>query len=54
LSRERYGYLWADGVYFSVRLEGVKRCILVIIGAGEEGHKELVGSLEGYRERERF
>ena len=52
LSRKRYVYLWADGVYFNVRLEEAKQCILVIIGAGEDGRKELLGILDGYRESE--
>jgi transposase-like protein len=52
LSKKRYVYFWADGVYFNVRLEEAKQCILVIIGAGEDGRKELVGILDGYRESE--
>jgi transposase-like protein len=52
LSRKRYVYFWADGVYFNVRLEEDKQCILVIIGADESGRKELVGLLDGYRESE--
>ena len=52
LSKRRYVYFWADGVYFNVRLEEDKQCILVIIGADEGGRKELVGLLDGYRESE--
>jgi putative transposase len=52
LSRKRYVYFWADGVYFNVRLEEDKQCILVIIGADESGRKELVGLWDGYRESE--
>jgi len=52
LSKKRYVYFWADGVYFNVRLEEDKQCILVIIGADESGRKELVGLLDGYRESE--
>lgn len=52
LSKKRYVYFWADGVYFNVRLEEDKQCILVIIGADESGSKELVGLLDGYRESE--
>jgi transposase-like protein len=52
LSQKRYVYFWADGVYFNVRMEEDKQCILVIIGADENGRKELVGLLDGYRESE--
>ena len=36
LSKKRYVYFWADGVYFNVRLEQDKQCILVIIGTDDE------------------
>ena len=50
LSGKEYVYLWADGVYFNIRLEGGKQCLLVVIGATPEGRKELVGILDGERE----
>ena len=40
LAGKRYVYLWADGVYFNVRLadEGEGRqCVLVVMGATEDG-----------------
>jgi transposase-like protein len=49
----RYVYLWADGVYFNIRLEdpgNARQCILVLIGATEDGKKELVAITDGYRE----
>jgi putative transposase len=52
---KRYVYLWADGVYFNIRLadEGEGRqCVLVVMGATEEGVKELVAIREGHREGE--
>ena len=52
LSAKRYVYLWADGVYFSPRLEHDKQCLLVIIGADEIGNKDIVGLSDGYRESE--
>jgi putative transposase len=52
LSTKRYVYLWADGVYFNVRLQEARQCLLVIIGATAEGHKELVAIWDGYRESE--
>ena len=55
LKSKRYVYVWADGVYFNVRLEapGNKRqCILVLMGATPEGRKELITVNDGYRESE--
>ena len=50
LSRKRYVYFWADGVYFNVRMDEASQCIMVIMGATEDGRKELVGIWDGYRE----
>ena len=53
LSHKRYVYFWVDGIYFNVRLEdpeNARQCILVIMGALEDGRKELVSVLDGYRE----
>lgn len=53
LSDKRYVYFWADGIHFNVRLEDPennRQCILVIMGALEDGRKELVSVLDGYRE----
>src|SRR5260370_22768515 len=33
LSAKRYVYWWADGVYFNVRLDAERTCVLVLIGA---------------------
>lgn len=52
LSGKRYVYFWADGVYFNVRLEDDRSCILVIIGVTEDGKKELVAVRDGHRESE--
>ena len=52
LSSKEYVYLWVDGVYFGVRLEDARQCILVVIGATTEGRKELLGIADGYRESE--
>ena len=43
-------YVWADGVYFSTRLEGDKSCLLVLIGVDEEGNKIPLGISDGLRE----
>jgi transposase-like protein len=50
LSARSYVYLWADGVHLQGRLEDEHQCILVLIGATAEGHKELVGFQAGFRE----
>jgi putative transposase len=52
LSGKQYVYIWADGIYFGVRLEDARQCMLVIIGANSEGKKELLGIADGYRESE--
>lgn len=50
LSQKHYVYLWADGIYFNVRLTPERPCMLVLMGATAEGKKELVGLLDGERE----
>jgi len=52
LTEERYVYWWADGVYFNVRSDDAKQCILVIIGAKDTGEREFVAIEDGYRESE--
>lgn len=48
---KKYVYIWADGVNVQVRIgEDKKVCLLVIIGATEEGDKELLAVYPGYRE----
>ena len=41
LRGKQYIYLWVDGIYCNVRMEE-RQCLLVIIGATEDGKKELV------------
>ena len=50
LSTRRYVYLWADGVYFTPRLEHERQCLLVLIGADASGRKELLAIEDGFRE----
>jgi len=45
-----YVYWWVDGVYFNVRLDDDRQCILVIIGAKEDGTKEAIAIEDGFRE----
>jgi transposase-like protein len=42
--------LAADGIYFNVRLDDERLCMLVIMGADKAGNKELVAINDGYRE----
>jgi len=51
LSHKRYVYIWADGIYCNVRMEE-RQCLLVIIGATEDGKKELLALDSGFRESE--
>jgi len=50
LSHKRYVYWWADGVHFNVRLDEERSCILVLMGALEDGRKEVIAVQDGYRE----
>ncbi len=50
LAGKRFVYFWADGVYFNIRLEEDRQCVLVVMGATEDGEKELVAIADGYRE----
>ncbi len=50
LATKRYVYIWADGIYFNVRLTEERPCILVLLGATEEGTKELLAVHDGIRE----
>jgi transposase-like protein len=52
LEGKRYVYLWADGIYFNVRLTEDRPCVLVLMGATEEGTKELIAMIDGQRESE--
>lgn len=50
LGGKHYVYLWADGIYFKVRLSDDRPCVLVLIGALPDGSKELVAIHDGERE----
>lgn len=52
LEGKKYVYMWADGIHFNIRLEGDRQCILVLMGATEDGKKELIAVLDGYAESE--
>jgi putative transposase len=50
LSEKHYVYIWVDGIHFNVRLDDERSCVLVIIGATQDGRKELLAVQDGYRE----
>ena len=52
LSTKRYVYIWADGIYCNVRFDDARLCLLLLIGATEDGKKELIAVEDGYRESE--
>ncbi len=52
LSGKRYVYVWADGIYFGCRLTDDRPCLLVLMGAAEDGKKELIAMIDGQRESE--
>lgn len=50
LAKDRWVYLWADGIYFGIRSEHASLCALVVIGVNERGQKKLLAIEDGYRE----
>jgi len=52
LAGKEYVYIWADGVYFRVRLGEDRLACLVVMGVLADGTKEIVALEDGYRESE--
>ena len=50
LDRDRWVYIWADGIYSGLRAEDAKLCALVIIGVNERGEKRFLAIEDGSRE----
>jgi transposase-like protein len=50
LWEHQYAYIWADGIYLGAGLEKEKMALLCVLGAREDGEKELVAMEPGYRE----
>jgi putative transposase len=50
LDRDRWVYIWADGIYSGLRAEDAKLCALVIIGVNERGQKHFLAIEDGVRE----
>jgi len=42
LEGKRYVYIWADGIYFNIRSDDARQCILVIIGVTEQVQRDAV------------
>ena len=50
LDKDRWVYVWADGVYSGLRAEQAKLCALVVIGVNERGDKHFLALEDGVRE----
>jgi transposase-like protein len=50
LGKDRWAYIWADGIYSGLRAEQAKLCALVIIGVNERGEKHFLAIEDGVRE----
>lgn len=50
LDKDRWVYIWADGVYSGLRSADAKLCALVIIGVNERGEKRFLAIEDGVRE----
>jgi putative transposase len=50
LGKERWVYLWADGIYSGLRAEDTRLCLLVVIGVNERGEKRFLAIEDGVRE----
>ena len=50
LDRDRWVYLWADGIYSGLRAEDAKLCALVVVGVNDRGEKRFLAIEDGVRE----
>lgn len=50
LWEHQYAYIWADGIYLGAGMEKEKMALLCVLGAREDGEKELLAMEPGYRE----
>ncbi len=50
LDKDRWVYVWADGVYSGLRAEQTKLCALMVIGVNERGEKHFLAIEDGVRE----
>lgn len=50
LGKDRWVYVWADGIYAGLRAEQERLCMLVVIGVNTHGEKRLLAVEDGVRE----
>ncbi len=50
LGKERWVYLWFDGIYSGLRAEDQRLCVLVVIAVNERGQKRFLAIEDGMRE----
>jgi transposase-like protein len=50
LDKDRWVYVWADGVYSGLRAEHTKLCSLVVVGVNDRGEKRFLAIEDGVRE----
>jgi transposase-like protein len=50
LSKVRFTYLFADGIYQEIRGDNPKICVLVLMGVDDKGKKHLIAIEDGVRE----
>ena len=50
VGKDRWVYLWADGIYSGLRAERQKLCALVVIGVNDRGEKHFLAIEDGVRE----
>ncbi len=50
LEKDRWVYIWADGIYSGLRAERQRLCALVIVGVDERGEKHFLAIEDGIRE----
>jgi putative transposase len=50
LTGEHYVYVWADGIYSTLRGEDDRLCLPILIGVNDQGEKRLLALSDGYRE----
>jgi transposase-like protein len=50
LDKDRWVYVWVDGIYSGLRAEHAKLCALVVVGVNERGEKHFLAIEDGVRE----
>lgn len=50
LSKERWVYVWVDGIYSGIRAEQQRLCVLIVVGVNERGQKRFLAIEDGVRE----